>query len=413
MKREHLEKITELRHELHRYPELSMQERETKRRLMEFIERETKLEVVDLGKWFYALCPGRKSLQRGLSGITPEPALSSAIAFRADFDALPIGEDSGLSYASLNPGVSHRCGHDGHSAALAGLALELTPGEYVQDIYLIFQHGEEIGGGGAECASLVREKGIGHVFAFHNWSGFPERCILVREGITQCASKGFTVFFTGKTAHASQPEDGINPARAVSELVLLMEKTAGMPDYEALVMVTVVEVSVGSRNFGIAASKGSVSATLRAGYDTDMKKLEGRIRDAAERLAARDGLSVEYSECDVFPDTVNGASSAELVRRAAKAAGLAVQELEEPFRASEDFGYYLKECSGAMFYIGNGVQYPQIHTVTYDFNDRILETAVEMFEQILRLTNSGRKNGKESGVDESGRNEPEKNKETE
>lgn len=369
---EQIKKITELRHTLHRYPELSMEEQETKRLLMEFLKKETELELADRGHWFYAFCRGNQT-----------EGERKAIAFRADFDALPIAETGELPYASLHEGISHRCGHDGHSAALAGLALTLTPGTYDKDIYLIFQHGEEIGGGGAECAALLREKGIGHVFAFHNWSGFPEGSIVVRNGITQCASKGLTVAFSGKTAHASQPEDGKNPACAVSELVLFMAEAAGLPEYQAIVMATVVEVSVGSRNFGIAASEGSVSATLRAGYDADLKKLEERIRKKAGELAARDGLAVEISECDVFPDTVNDSACAELVRRAAKKACALVVELAEPFRASEDFGYYLKECPGAMFYIGNGVDYPQIHTTGYDFNDRILNTAVEMFRGIL------------------------------
>ena len=108
MKKENLLKITDLRHELHMYPELSMQERETAERIKTFLQDNTHFRIIDRGNWFYAFKEGRKPGQK--------------IAFRADMDALPITEDDALSYHSRNAGVSHKCGHDGHCAALCGLA---------------------------------------------------------------------------------------------------------------------------------------------------------------------------------------------------------------------------------------------------------------------------------------------------
>ena len=147
MDRENLEKIKRLRHELHAHPELSMEERETKRRLMEFLRENTKLFIEDRGHYFYAYANGKNE--------ELEP-----IAFRADMDALPMEEKAGLPYGSKNPGVCHKCGHDGHCAALCGLALEADRLGTDRPVYFIFQHGEEIGGGGEECAGLIREKGI-------------------------------------------------------------------------------------------------------------------------------------------------------------------------------------------------------------------------------------------------------------
>lgn len=369
MKPENKRKITALRHQLHQLAELSGKEEKTRRCLMDFLRRETSLEIVDCGAWFYAFCRG-----------TGE----GSIAFRADFDALPIADRPDLPYCSEQEGISHRCGHDGHSAALAGLALELETGTYPMDLYLIFQHGEEIGIGGEPCSKLLEEKGIKKVFAFHNWSGFPEGSILVKEGVSQCASKGLRTIFTGKTAHASQPEDGKNPACAAAELVLEHDAAQKDPAAKGLLMATIVEVSVGNRNFGIAASKASVSATLRAEYGTDMERMETRLRRKAKELAERDGLSVCWEECDVFPETVNDSGCAEQIRQAAKKEGFSLLELKQPFRASEDFGYYLKTCPGAICYIGNGEHYPQIHTEEYDFNDNILETAVDLFLRIVQ-----------------------------
>ena len=133
MHKDNLMKITNLRHELHMHPELSMEEKETALRLRSFLRENTGFQLIDKGNWFYALKKGKDGEQK--------------IAFRADMDALPIPEDDALSYHSRNAGVSHKCGHDGHCAALCGLALELDKTETAPDIYLIFQPGEEIGRG--------------------------------------------------------------------------------------------------------------------------------------------------------------------------------------------------------------------------------------------------------------------------
>ena len=384
MDRENLEKIKQLRHELHAHPELSMEERETKRRLMEFLRENTKLFIEDRGHYFYAYVNGKNE--------ELEP-----IAFRADMDALPMEEKAGLSYGSKNPGVCHKCGHDGHCAALCGLALEADRLGTDRPVYFIFQHGEEIGGGGEECAGLIREKGIRWVFAFHNMSGYPEGQVLVKSGVTQCTSKGLTIYMEGTPAHASQPEDGKNPAAALAKLALAIEAMAGAQrgeenagqgensSFGGFVLATIVELSAGGRNFGIAASKGSVSVTLRADYERDLNRLEERIRETAQGLAKRYGLALSFEEQDFFPETVNDPEAVSLVRRAAASLKIPVRELSQPFRASEDFGYYLKQCPGAIFYIGNGEDHPQLHTAEYDFNDGILERAVDLFFALLRV----------------------------
>ena len=384
MDRENLEKIKRLRHELHAHPELSMEERETKRRLMEFLRENTKLFIEDRGHYFYAYANGKNE--------ELEP-----IAFRADMDALPMEEKAGLPYGSKNPGVCHKCGHDGHCAVLCGLALEADRLGTDRPVYFIFQHGEEIGGGGEECAGLIREKGIRRVFAFHNMSGYPEGQVLVKSGVTQCTSKGLTIYMEGTPAHASQPEDGKNPAAALAKLALAIEAMAGgqqgeenaaqeeNSDFGGFVLATIVELAAGGRNFGIAASKGSVSVTLRADYERDLNRLEERIRETAQELAKRYGLALSFEEQDFFPETVNDPEAVSLVRRAAVSLKIPVRELSQPFRASEDFGYYLKQCPGAIFYIGNGEDHPQLHTAEYDFNDGIRERAADLFFALLRV----------------------------
>ena len=366
MKAENLQKIINLRHELHEFPELSGHEGNTKRRLMDFLEANTSLAVVDCGKWFYAA--------RYIEG-------SKSIAFRADMDALPIDEGLAIPYASQNPGVSHKCGHDGHCAALCGFALELESLPKKRSVYLIFQHSEEIAQGGREAAKLLHERNIREVYAFHNWSGWPEKSIVVREGLCQCASCGVTIKFKGKTSHASEPEKGLNPAYVIGRLICEIESLRD--EFKAKnILCTVVNISLGEKNFGISPGEGELALTLRARSDSEMREIRNHVINIAEKLAANDSFRIECTGSDYFPETSSEAFCVKRVRRAAESLGLKVIDMQDPIRASEDFGWYTKQIPGAIFYIGNGEDYPAIHTGKYDFNDDILATASDMFTGI-------------------------------
>ena len=366
MNADNLKKITVLRHELHQYPELSGNEAKTKRRLMDFIEANTSFAVVDCGKWFYA--------SRYVES-------TDAIAFRADMDALPIDEGLNIPHASCNPGIYHKCGHDGHWAALCGLALELDAHPLTRSVYLVFQHAEEIGQGAQECASFLRERNISEIYAFHNWSGYPEGSIVVRSGLCQCASQGLTVKFTGKSSHASEPEKGINPSFAIGRLIMGIRELYSQ--YEGRkVLCTIINVKVGSKNFGISPGDGEVSMTLRAEREQDMKSFDGEVRVLAEKLAKDFSVNVSFETHDYFPETVSDSECVVKVKNVAARLGLKVIEMQQAIRASEDFGWYMKQIPGAIFYVGNGEDYPAIHTTPYDFNDKILPSAVNMFTGI-------------------------------
>ncbi|MBQ9565264.1 MAG: amidohydrolase [Synergistaceae bacterium] len=368
MDKENLKKIIELRHELHAHPELSLRETGTKRRLMDFIGENTTLEIVDRGQWFYAF--------HVVEG-------TEAVAFRADMDALPIAESQDLPWSSCAEGVSHKCGHDGHSAVLCGLALELERAKCPRSVYLIFQHGEEIGRGGEECASLLEERGISEVYAFHNLSGWPENAVIVRRGLCQCASRGLTVRMTGRRSHASEPEKGRNPAFALADLISHVENLLKEP-HEGMVLCTVVNVRIGEKDFGISAGEGEVSVTLRADREAELRDFEEKFRERARALARDSGLEAEFEVSDPFPETVSDPGCVGRVTEAAKKLGLNVIDMPEPWRASEDFGWYTKRRPGAIFYVGNGEDYPAVHTPGYDFNDRVLETAVDVFFELSR-----------------------------
>ena len=370
MQTDNLSKIVNLRHELHMHPELSMEETVTAALIKDFLGANTGFQIIDRGEWFYAL-------KKGKSGET-------RIAFRADMDALPIAEDETLSYHSKNPGVSHKCGHDGHCAALCGLALELDGREIEADIYLIFQPGEETGSGAVLCRELIKEEGIQRIFAFHNLSGYPEGSIVYRSGLTQPASEGLKICFHGKTSHASAPEDGNNPSEAVANVILRAaelskDRSAGM------LLCTVTGIRLGSGDFGISPGEAEICMTLRAEEESRMKSLEEGIIAFAGEEGERRGIRISYSVHDYFPETRNDEECLKAALAAAEGLGLRRIPMDKMWRASEDFGWYLKECPGAIIYIGSGEEHPPLHTAEYDFNDRILETAVDLFADLSVL----------------------------
>lgn len=373
MNLENLQKIIMLRHLLHTYPELSMQEVHTRGVLMDFLRTHTGLEIHDRGRWFYA---------RYAASDPNAPT----IAFRADMDALPIpeGESVPSEHASRHPGISHKCGHDGHCAALAGFALEVWRTRPRINVCFIFQHAEETGQGGAECAEALSAMGCTAVYAFHNLSGYPENSIILRDGLSQCASRGLTFHFQGQASHASQPEDGRSPAAAIAWLVLYSQETPAPGIFADMVLCTPVHICMGDRDFGISPGNGEVSFTIRANREADLDFLEDLLTKKAAGLAARSGLSMESSVTDPFPETRNHSGPVRSILSAAERLGKQVIQMPESWRASEDFGYYTKKCPGAIFYIGNGAHYAPLHTVPYDFNDGILETAVDMYLELLQ-----------------------------
>lgn len=372
MNSENKDKIISLRHLLHANPELSMQEINTRHFLIDFLKKYTRLEIREYGHWFCALYHA------------PVPS-APMIAFRADMDALPIPEGDAVpkDHASLHPGVSHKCGHDGHCAALAGFALEVWQKQPSVNVCFLFQHAEETGQGGRECAEFLADTGCTAVYAVHNLSGYPENSIICRRGLTQCASRGLTLYFHGQASHASQPEDGLSPAGVISQMVPYSQNLLHSHIFREKVLCTVIHMHMGEKDFGIAPGEGEISFTIRANLESDLELLEQLLREKAAGLAATDGLTLEYQITDPFPETRNHDSAITVVEQAAKRLGIERIRLPEPWRASEDFGYYTKKCPGAIFYVGNGTDYAPLHSTDYDFNDRILETIVDMYLEIL------------------------------
>ncbi len=357
----------DLRTRLHGMPEPSGAEVRTKACLQEFLSEYSDLEITDMGSWFYA--------------SHREADAGESIAFRADMDAV-TGPDGN---------AGHLCGHDGHSAALAGFGAALRGRPFGKNLFLIFQHAEESGAGGRACAhEFLERENPDWVFAFHNLPGQPSGAVILKEGTFACASEGLILEFTGSPAHAAYPEDGRNPAFAISALVQELPQLSAPEAYRGMVRCTVIQIHVGEPAFGVSAGQGKLLLTIRAALDEDLKELKRRIIGRGEALAARDGLAFSGRESDVFPDTRNDASALKRVEEVCAVNGLASNQMAEPNRWSEDFGWFLKKIPGVMVGIGSGIGHAPLHTAEYEFPDEILERAMALWMGIAESESCGK-----------------------
>ena len=364
-------KAENLRHEFHKHPELSCEEVWTKGHIIEFLRNNTSLEVVDCGEFLYAV-------------YRASDVENSAIAFRADFDALPIEDEIDKPYRSEIPGVGHKCGHDGHTASLCGLALELEELKPERDVYLIFQHAEETGGGARVCRQvLLDHPEISEIYGYHNMPGLKEGTIYVAKDVSNCASKGMSVFLKGTPTHASQPELGKNPAFAFADIIKAIPELIRPEGHKGLLLCTIVQVDIGDCAFGVSASDGVLRMTIRAEYENEMNELQSAIETLAGKLACEGGFEVRFEYQDEFPETRNEAKAVEKVLNACSRLGYETFVADKPIRGSEDFGEYLKVVPGAFMFVGAGEDAPAFHTSAFDFNDRLIEYTVEMSKALI------------------------------
>ncbi len=281
--------LTALRHELHRYPEISGEERETAARVVAFVSGLGPDKVIqDLGG-------------HGLAVIYDSGMPGPTLLFRSELDALPIEELSDIAHRSIIKGKGHLCGHDGHSTILAAMAVGLSRTRPKRGrVVLLYQPAEENGAGAAAVIADPRFADIAPDFAFslHNLPGMPLGHVALKTGPVNCASRGMLIRLTGKTAHASQPEAGISPMRAMASLMpQLTDLAHSMPPDPDFRLVTVTHARMGEAAFGIAPGEAEIWVTLRTLTDDRMAELVALAEQAAEanrqpaRIAARDRLS--------------------------------------------------------------------------------------------------------------------------
>jgi len=377
--------MTDTRRDLHRAPELTWEECET----AEWIRKQlTGMEI-----------PWRAFAETGtVATLTPEGDPGPHRAFRADMDALPIQEQTGVPYASQIDGKMHACGHDGHMAALLGTAhwfnqhLSELPGP----VSFVFQPAEEGGHGARRMLEEGALEGVDEIYGWHNWPALPLGKALCPDGTVMSGNGTFRITVSGEGGHASQPEEARDPVLAAAAITLNVQQIVSRrlpPQANAVLSVTSVD---GRSSTTIIPAQVVLEGSFRFSEPSLQSCLVAHLTEISQNTAASYGV---HADVEIFPRygaTVNHADSAARYREALEEEfgnEFDHTEVWTPLMASEDFSYYLKSVPGAFAIIGMSETTPDgetefrtpCHSSTYQFNDRVLLHVVRVFSRLAGI----------------------------
>lgn len=367
------EKIVRLRQELHKHPEISNDEFDTSERIINHVKQYKPDETIKLGETGVAFAFNGK--EKG-----------KTLVFRAELDALPIQEKSGLEYASINEHIAHSCGHDGHMAILTGLIQKVAENRPKRGrVVMLFQPAEEVEQGARDVVEnpIFINMKPDYMFALHNVPGFEKNKIVLKNGSFASASKGMTICLTGKTAHAAEPQNGISPADAIAEIIqklhALREDKTLFTDF---ILLTIIHIQMGEISFGTSPGYAELRVTLRAFENDDMEVLTDSCEKIMREISKAEKLDCTISYNEAFPATMNSDVCVGMVEHAAKQSDLDIQRIEKPFKWSEDFGYFSEKYDACYFGLGSGKDQPPLHNPDFDFPDDIIESGANLFYAI-------------------------------
>ena len=375
--------MTEWRHDLHMHPELALQETRTSGVVQQKL-KEFGVDEVITGM----ATTGVVGVIRGGSGST------RAIGLRADMDALPILEETGLPHASQNPGVMHACGHDGHTTMLLGAAKYLAETRnFDGTVYVIFQPAEENFAGGDIMVKdgLFERCPMEMVFGLHNWPQMPAGTFAWRDGPIMAAVANIEIDITGKGAHGAMPHFGIDPIVIASHIVTALQSIVAR-NVEPLEsgVVTIGHIN-GGHTYNVIPETVRMLGTARW-FDPHVgDQLENGVRTLATGIAESFGAKANVVFSRDYPATINDPEATTLTRRAAESvAGEArVVPMVKPTMGGEDFSFMLNAKQGSYIMLGGGRTKTDamVHHPRYDFNDEILPVGASYWaalaEQLL------------------------------
>ena len=367
--------ITGWRQHLHTIPELGFEEHETAafvtERLAEIGVDEVVTGVAKTG--IVAVIKGRTDTKGRVIGL------------RADMDALPILEASGVDYASKNRGVMHACGHDGHTSILLGAAQYLAETRnFDGTAVVIFQPAEEGGGGGREmCEDGMMERwGIEEVYGMHNWPGRPVGEFAIRTGPFFAATDLLDIEFEGRGGHAAKPQETVDTtlmaSHAVTALQSIVSRNADPIDR---VVVSITSFETSSNAFNVIPQKVKIMGTVRT-MSAEMRDLaEQRVTEICEGIATTFGGVARVDYQRNYPVMVNHVAQTEFAAEVARS--VSGQCEDAPLvMGGEDFAFMLEERPGAYILIGNG-DTAMVHHPEYDFNDAAIPAGCSWWAEIV------------------------------
>ncbi len=370
------DRLTGWRRHLHANPELTLHEHQT----AAFVRD----RLTELGVPFTAGVGGH-----GIVGTISRGQSNRSVGLRADMDALPILETSGVPHASINPNVMHACGHDGHTTSLLGAAALLaTDPTWSGTVQLVFQPAEE-GGGGAKSMiadGLFERFPMERIFAYHNWPGLEAGTVAIHDGPVMAAGNRLFFTITGHSGHAAMPHLTRDPMVASAHLLLALQSIVSRsvdPLDSAVVTIGTIQAGTAANQIpGHAVMRG----TMRALRNEVRDNVEQAIRRIAEGVARSFDVVIDVQIPQGIPVTMNSPAERDLAVEAAITTGLTLRRDLAPAMTGEDFAWYLGRRPGAFVWIGNGPSDGgrQLHNANYDFNDSILPAAAGFLASVAR-----------------------------
>jgi amidohydrolase len=362
------------RRHLHEHPELSFDEHETSAFLFELLGGADGVELV-------------RPTETSLVAILRTGRPGKTLALRADIDALPIQEETGLPFASKNDGVMHACGHDGHTAMLLAAFNELhrRRGDLKGEIRFIFQHAEELGPGGARdivAAGLL--DGVDLIVGAHLFALEPLGKVGVPKGPHTAAADVFEIEVRGRGGHGAAPHKAVDPVTAAAQIVTGLQHVVSRtvdPLERAVVSVTQVH---GGTAFNIIPESVELSGTVRTFTPEVRTQARATMNRIVQGIASAHGCSARFEYTEGYAPVVNDGAACDLVEAAVRAElGDGAWFVPDPIMGGEDFSAYLAVAPGAFFIVGAGGEdrYPHHHP-RFDWDESAMRNGIAVFVRL-------------------------------
>lgn len=373
---DNVDELKQWRHELHSIPEIAFDEEKT----AQFVEQ----KLNSFGVTVYPRMAGTGVIASLTAGNS-----NKSIALRADLDALPIVEKTGVEYCSTHEGMMHACGHDGHTTMLLGAAKYLAQHQnFNGTVYFVFQPAEENEGGGRKLVEegFFKKYPVDAIYGMHNWPGLEVGQFAIRSGPVMAAYDVFDIIINGKGGHAAAPHNTVDPIVIAAQIVMALQNISSrQQDPQDAMVVSVTRIHAGD-SYNVIPESATLSGTVRTFQQSVQEKIISQFTRIVEAICNAYGAAAEINYQMRYPSTINTVKETENALLAAMDTvgnGNIIHNFPASM-GSEDFSFLLNESKGCYISIGNGDS-ASLHNPYYNFNDEILTIGVSYWVKLTQM----------------------------